>query len=234
MRRAAKAATGDAGASFAELIVAMTLSVLIGAMTLTIFVKINDSTAATTDRTVGSGQARNILQSWTAYLRVSDSPSAAGSTSHRFEWITATDMLFYADLQNRIGTAAATPPTMIWLRLDSEQQLVEEQFLSSSSSYPGTYGTQPSACRILATDVTASNFTGYVTASASSTDFGASLAPTGEGCINLTGSVSQTDAAANSSLPDVSSVEFDFTVTDTKALRSQQYTAVAIVPALGG
>lgn len=235
-RHARAAASQDDGITLTELIVAMTLSVILGAVTMTMFVNVSNSSASTTDRTIGANQARSVLQAWSIYLHVADGPTAAGSSSHRFEWITPTSMLFYADLGNRQGgaggTGPATPPTMIWLRLDTAQQLVEEQFTSSSATYPGTYGTAYSTCRILADHVTSTTFTGY--ASTGSGSWGSSLAPTGAGCLALTGSVSQTDPTANSALPNVTSVGIDFTVIDLARTHTQEYSSVITLPALGG
>lgn len=219
----------DAGVSLIEVVVAMTLSTILGTATLLFFTAANDSAASSLDRSISSAQARNALQSWTAYLRVSDGP-AAGNPSHRFEWITPTSTLFYADLGNRKLGAAATPPRMVWLRYDAARsQLVEEQFTSTGTAYSAT----PSVCRIVATNVTGLSLAGFTTATGDS-DFGSSLAPSGSGCLNLTGSVSQTDAVANAVLAKVSSLSIAVTVTDTKAHHSQTYTSLAAVPALTG
>ncbi len=109
----------DAGITLTELLVTMGLSTIIGALTLMLFVHVDDSTSATTDRTIGAAQARIVMQAWSAYLGVADGPSAPGSTSHRFEWVTPSSTVFYANLENRPGTSAVSPPTMIWLRLDT-------------------------------------------------------------------------------------------------------------------
>ena len=115
-RRAHAVRHDDEGVTLMELVVAMTISSILGALTLALFVTVNNSSAATTDRSIGAAQARNILQSWSSYLRVSDGP-VAGSSTRRFEWLRPTGTIFYADLNNRSGSGAATPPTMIWLRL---------------------------------------------------------------------------------------------------------------------
>jgi prepilin-type N-terminal cleavage/methylation domain-containing protein len=228
LRRRPRAAD-DAGVTLIEVIVAMTLSTILGTAALLFFTAANDSAASSLDRSVSSAQARIALQSWTSYLRVSDGP-AAGNPSHRFEWITSTSTLFYADLGNRTGDAAAAAPRMVWLRYDgSASQLVEEQFTKSGSAYSAT----PTVCRILATSVTGLTFSGY-TSSAGDSDFGISLAPSGSGCVSLTGSVSQTDAVANAVLAKVTSVSISVTVTDTKAQHTQTYNSLAAVPALVG
>ncbi len=80
--------------------------------------------------------------------------------------------------------------------------------------------------------MTAATFTAYP-GSSGDTDFGAAIAPTGRGCLDLLAPVTQTDAAANTALANVTSVGLDFTVTDTRHEHSQSYSALASVPTLG-
>lgn len=217
------AAANDAGVTLTELIVAMTLSVILGAITLTLLITVNNSASATTDRTIGSAQAATTLQAWTSYLRVSDG-TTAGSPGHRFEWITPTDILLHADLGNRTGSAAAVAPTLIWLRLDTTKQLVEEQF-SSYASFPASY----SVCRILATNVSSLTVTGYTSGTGS--DFGSNVGGSGGGCIPLAGIGT---SGANTTLTNVTSVGLDFTITASDGTRPQEYTSLATVPVLTG
>jgi Tfp pilus assembly protein PilV len=218
LRRRLRSAADDAGVTLIEVVVAMGLSTILGTATLLFFVSANNSAASSLDRTIAGAQARSAVQAWTSYLRVSDGP-AAGNPSHRFEWITATSTLFYADLNNRSGAAAATAPRMVWLRYDAaNSDLVEEQFTKGSSAY----NTTPSVCRIVATNVTALSITGYTT-SAGDSDFGASLAPTGSGCVHLSGSVTQTDSVANAVLAKVTSVAISVTLTDSTGQHSPAF-----------
>ena len=62
--------SGDAGITLMELVVAMVLNVVIGALTVGIFIKVNDSSGTSIDRSVSTSSARNAIQQWTAYLRV--------------------------------------------------------------------------------------------------------------------------------------------------------------------
>jgi prepilin-type N-terminal cleavage/methylation domain-containing protein len=238
IRRAELRVASEAGFSLTELIVAMGLSSIVGAMTLATFVAVNTSGSATIDRVVGSSQAQAALQAWTADLRVADSPAAAGSTSHRIEWLTPTDILFYADLGNRANSGAVTPPTMVWLALRGGQ-LVEEDFKPTGTTYPATFSTTPTACRSLATGVTAGSlFTAQFSGDTILTgqDLGASLATiTGSAiCQNLPAAVSQTDATANSELRLVTGVSIDFTISDSTGAHSQEYTSLATLQVLGG
>jgi Tfp pilus assembly protein PilW len=248
LRRARAASSNDAGISLAELLVAMALATIIGAMTMVTFVNVSDSTAATTDRVIGSSQARNTLQSWTGYLRVADG-TTAGSTTNRFEWLTGTDVLFYADLKNRTASAdTVTAPTMIWLRLDSASRLVEEQFSSTAAA-----GAHWTTCRALAdsatapeTDLRSGLFTASDTTGATLTpttigagvDLGA--APTASaGCQPLPVTVPSApiggvvDPVAVVNLQSVGSVEIAFTMTDTKGKHPLEFDSVATVPTLG-
>jgi hypothetical protein len=225
VRRGRVATTSkDAGVTLTELIVAMTLSVILGAVTLMLFITVNNSASATTDRTIGATQARSTLQAWTSYLRVSDG-TTAGSPSHRFEWITASDMLFHADLGNRSGTTAASTPRLVWLRLDARsKQLIEEQF-TSYSSFPASY----SSCRFLSNYTSSLTFTGYT--SAATSDFGTNVGGSGSGCIPLAGIGT---AGGNTTLTAITSVRIDFTVTAADGTRPQEYASLATVPALVG
>lgn len=219
----------DAGVTLVELLVGMALSTIIAAMTLALFVNVNDSTQGSTDRAIVGAQARTVLQSWTSYLHVADGPTY-GNPSHRFEWITSTEMLFYADLGNRASSSAdaVTAPTTVWLRLTGGR-LIEELF---------NYGsTTPKACRILADHVTSSAlFTASdLTYTPMPTEqLGAPLAVGGPGCTELPPSVSQTDLGAVARLQQVARIEIDFSVTDTRGKRTLPFRATADVPTLLG
>ena len=229
--------TGDRGVTLTELIVAMGLFTLIGAMSLGLFLSINSSSASTVDRTFSSASARNGIQAWTAYLRVADGITA-GVKTNRIEWLAGNDMLFYADIKNRtmssIDTTAA--PTMVWLRLDSAGSLVEEQFASTA-----TLGTAPQVCRTLVTNVTTPAgplFTAYDAAGAAMTikrgDLFTAPAPS-TGCRPLPVTVpSRVNKADPGNLPSVTSVAIDFVVRDTKGQHPLEFKSQAVLPALGG
>ena len=239
----------DAGVSLAELITAITLATILGAVTVQLFVSVNDSTAASTDRSVNTAGARNTMQSWSAYLHVADG-AVTGSASSRFEWLTADNMMFYASLANRSGGLNATgAPTMMWLRRDSTGRLIEEQFPSGAAA-----GATWAVCRVLTlstqlTTFTNSSTSGLFTASdtngnpltATSTHAGVDLgsAPAASaGCQALPVTVpSQSgtpDPVAVANLTIVASVGIAFRMSDTKALHTLEFTSVATMPTLGG
>src|SRR4051794_18380724 len=105
----------EAGVTLIETLMAMALSTILGAVTLTLFVQVSSAANNTTDRTISSTQARNALQAWGSYFQVIDEAAGAGTGNNRFEWLTASSVLFYADLKNRSGTVATrAAASMIW------------------------------------------------------------------------------------------------------------------------
>jgi hypothetical protein len=228
----------DSGITLTELIVTMGLSTLIGAMTLGVVVAIDSSSASTTDRTISSSSARTTIQAWTGYLRVTDG-STAGLRSNRVEWLTDKDMLFYADLGNRsMNTVATTsPPTMVWLRLDTTGSLVEELFTSTAAS-----GASPTACRILVYNVTTPStalFTGVDASGASLSTQNLGTAPTASaGCkplpVTVPSRTNHPDLVAQANLQNVSSVSIDFVVRDTSNGHPIEFHSQAVLPNLGG
>jgi hypothetical protein len=231
-------AGGDAGITLMELVIAMVLNVLIGALTVGIFLSVNDSTGTSIDRTVSTASARNAVQDWTAYLRVADGRTA-GVKTNRIEWQAGNDMLFYADLYNRSveNLTVTGAPTMMWLRLDSAGALVEEQFAGSA-----TAGTAPTVCRTLATGVTtpgAPLFTAYDADGASMTGDDLGTAPAASaGCqplpVTVPSQTSHPDLTAQANLENVTSVLIDFVVRDTNGNHPIEFTSQAVLPALGG
>lgn len=213
----------DDGVTLIELVVGMALSTIIGAMTLFLFVNANATTQASTDRSIDVAKARGLLQAWTSYVQVADGPTS-GSASHRFEWFTSNDVLFYADLGNRSATTdSVATPTIVWLRL-AGGRLIEEQF---------AYGTtSPAVCRILAQNVTASSlFTASdaTRAAMSGVDLGQPMVAGGAGCTSLPSSITQTDTTAVANLQSVSRVAIAFTITDTRGSHTVEFRAVADV-----
>lgn len=149
----------DAGITLMELVVAMSLSSLIGAMALSAFIVMHDATGTTIDRDIATAGARNVVEQWTALLQLADSPTAAGATADRITSISPTEMVFYADIDNRSGSAARSCPTLLDLSL-SGGELIEARtpYTGSACTQPGTTSTSH-----LLADVSTSGwlFTGY-------------------------------------------------------------------------
>jgi prepilin-type N-terminal cleavage/methylation domain-containing protein len=222
----------DAGMSLTELLVAMALSTIIGAMTIGLFIKITDTTTRSTDRTTNSAAARNTIQAWTNYLRVADGP-VAGARLSRIEWLTADDMLFYADLLNRSGAVDTTSaPTMVWLRRDTKNNLIEEQFPGNATS-----GTSPTLCRALVQRIsgTGALFTGE---DSKYRPVSAGQAPTpSAGCQKLPVTVPSQqrnpDLAAQATLQNVYLININFRVTDSLGKHPIEFDSQAVLPSLG-
>jgi Tfp pilus assembly protein PilV len=237
---------GEAGVSLIELLMAMVLTTILGAITLTLFVQVDKATTTNTDRAVNTGQARTVLESWSSYLQVSDGPTA-GNAVNRFEWFTSTDVAFYANLYNRSQTAVSTTgaPTLIWLRLDSTGRLVEEQFSPIPTSYPAAW----SRCRIVVTRASVPDsglYAGQIFTpqdsrgtliSTANSRLGAAPPPT-SGCQKLPSKLpsqnSRPDQTIIANLLAVSSVAIDFIVTDTKQIHPLEFNVVTTLPVLAG
>lgn len=143
-------ATGEAGVTLIELLVAMVLSTVVGAMTLLTFLGASSASSATGDRMTGTASARTTLQQWQALIQVADAAPtgltdcSSGITSHRFEWIGMDDILFYANVGNRASDASGscTAPDMYWLAM-RDGTLLQAQYSL------GTSGWTIGGCKVL-------------------------------------------------------------------------------------
>jgi type II secretory pathway component PulJ len=238
LRRARRLVRTDDGVTLMELVVAMTLSTALGALTLFLFISVSNSSDATNDRTINTASARNTLEAWSGYLQVSDGTSA-GNGTNRFEYLAPNDMLFYADLNNRNNTTGTTAPTMMWLRIDSKGNLVEEQFASTAVS-----GSSWSTCRVIAIQATAgiTDLPQLFTAkSASGNTFSSGSlgsAPTsGVGCQVLPqtppSAQGQLSSVVSTNLQTVRTVEIAFTIVDSQGKHPLEFDSVVTLPVLG-
>jgi len=118
----------DAGITLIELVVAMTLATIVATLATMLFVTSSNVNAKTTDANVASSSARAALDSWASLISLADSPTiyynnsgvpqpgntsqapAAGSSSYRFVKVSATELTFWADIDNRLGSAASPCP----------------------------------------------------------------------------------------------------------------------------
>jgi hypothetical protein len=216
----------------------MTLMSIFGLLTARLFVIVESSASGSTDRSINSASAGAITQAWAEYLRVADG-TTPGSSSNRFEWIGANSMVFYADLFNRAtsgnGLGSTTGATMVWLRLDSNGVLIEEQFPSTAAQ-----GTAPTNCRRLLAAVTTTRlFTAYdgLGNDLSAQDLG--TPPTvGPGCqvlpVTVPSQTKKPDPVAAANLPNVSSIAIDFLVPDSRNKHTIEFKSVVTLPTLGG
>jgi hypothetical protein len=87
-----------------ELVVTMALTMIIGGLTTTFFVSSMHATYTSVGANQNDGEARLALDSWTSMLRVAGWWDPAGHTD-RFEEITPTKIVFFANLDNRTDPA---------------------------------------------------------------------------------------------------------------------------------
>lgn len=234
----------DVGVSLIELLVAMGLMTILGAITARLFITVNSSASATTDRAVNATSAGALMQAWDGYLRVADG-TTPGSLTNRFEWLTANDALFYADINNRAtsgtGLTSTGSATMVWLRLDSNNALIEEQFPQNAAK-----GAQPTRCRRLLANASPGDgdtITRLFTAinplgsDMNSLDLGTAPTPTA-GCqalpVTVPSQANNPDPAATANLANVTQVRINFIVVDSAKSHPIGFSSWATLPTLGG
>ena len=98
--RAARLGADDRGVTLAELMVTMILTTILGTMAVLFFVGASHAGYKSVLTNQNSGDARLTLDSWTSMLRVAGwlDPNLKAD---RFEEITSTKIVFYANLNNR-------------------------------------------------------------------------------------------------------------------------------------
>lgn len=142
----------DDGLTLIELVVAMSLATIVSAMCLVFFLTAeNDGTSSVlTNQAVAD--ARNVLTDWTALFRVAGWLDPSAKTD-RFEEITPTKIVFYANLDN-LTTADQTTgaPTKVVLHLRVVDALRGEGQLVEALFNPGN--TTVASVRQLAFNVT--------------------------------------------------------------------------------
>lgn len=99
-RRIPRGASGDdSGISIGELVVSATITMMILAVATSWLIQVNRQGTGTALTNQTTGDARTTLQSWTSMLRVAAWLDPAAKTD-RFEEITPTKIVFYANLGN--------------------------------------------------------------------------------------------------------------------------------------
>jgi Tfp pilus assembly protein FimT len=144
--RAVRARLGadDRGVTLAELMVSMILTTILGTMTVLFFVGASHAGYKTVLTNQNSGDARLTLDSWTSMVRVAGwlDPSLQAD---RFEEITSTKIVFYANLNNRstavsgsFTAPAATTKVVLMLRVSTAGtgigQLIEVIFNADNTT----------------------------------------------------------------------------------------------------
>ena len=137
-------ATDDRGVTLAELMVSMILTTILGTMAVLFFVGASHSGYKSVLTNQNSGDARLTLDSWTSMLRVAGWLDPSLKTD-RFEEITSTKIVFYANLNNRstvvsgaFNAPAATTKVALLLRVSTPStgvgQLVEVVFNADNTT----------------------------------------------------------------------------------------------------
>jgi Tfp pilus assembly protein PilW len=109
----------DAGVTLIELVIAMSMTTLIGAMALTWFLGSRTANTTTVDANVTTASARNVLESWSWYLRLAH---AADDASSAVTALDATSIQFTADLgalPSCTSTCTTEPTTAVTFKLQN-------------------------------------------------------------------------------------------------------------------
>ncbi|HZC74069.1 MAG TPA: prepilin-type N-terminal cleavage/methylation domain-containing protein [Jatrophihabitans sp.] len=240
----------DDGITLTELLVAMGIATILGAMAVAFFVGANRSGQVTVATNQGVGDARVALDNWTSLIRVAGwlepTPSALND---RFEEITPTKVVFWAYLE---GKLPPDPPSKVALMLtgqaDGTGRLVQIVFKQGDP-------TTPASVRQVGLDVEQTDgawvFTphnldgGLVDTSQPQCIDGATVvpglcakAPDGAGMLDPTvgatglsvhaGPLSG-DGSADATLNQIGRIDIAFTAEDPAALASMDYASSASV-----
>jgi prepilin-type N-terminal cleavage/methylation domain-containing protein len=91
---------GEDGFTLAELLVAMVVASIVGALALSWFIGASNATTTTTDVDNATASARNVLQTWGRMLQLAGASAGVGTTTNGIQSINATSITFSAYLSN--------------------------------------------------------------------------------------------------------------------------------------
>lgn len=232
------ASADDAGMTVIELVVAMVLTTIVAAMSLAFFVNSLGASTTTTNTTTDTSLARNTLDSWTALIRLADSPQVSGTSADRFEQIGPSDLVFYANINNRTALGARTAPVKIWLSYTGSQ-LIERRYLADNPNADPTistptYSTYPNTP--VSTTIKVGCASGTTTCATPGAVSAASFTAyyTKTGCLsgNLSaGNLCTVDPAATPSLQDAVAVGISISITAPGGNTTQTFTSLAAINA---
>lgn len=140
--RSMPAAHRDAGYSLIELLVGMGLLMIVGGLATVFFVTSSTQAGRAADQAADNSDARSALDTIADELRLADTPTArAGDSTSRFEVITATRVMFYANVDptSRSSSFGRTPPSLIELVL-TDNRIIERVYAPTVK-----YATAPSS-----------------------------------------------------------------------------------------
>ena len=146
------ATTRDAGMTTLELITAMTISSILGAMTLFVFLSLTSGAASSVERSLSASQARVVLSSWNSLFQLAESPVREVQVIPAFEKVTTTEVIFYSSIDNRDRDSEAFDlPTKVRLSVTGGE-IREQRFEAEGSGWRES----PTVSRVLATGASAS------------------------------------------------------------------------------
>jgi prepilin-type N-terminal cleavage/methylation domain-containing protein len=99
---------GDAGFTLTELLVAMVIASIVGALALSWFMGASNATTTTTDVDNATASARNVLQTWGKMLQLAGASAGVGTTTNGLQSISPASITFSAYLSN---SGACSPET---------------------------------------------------------------------------------------------------------------------------
>lgn len=174
----------DAGFSLIELLVTMTLTLIVGSIATAMLVATSGQAASTGSQSLTVSRARIALNSIISLLQSADTPTGnPGAAANRFDTMTATQLVFYSDVNNRSAQNTRTAPVKVSLQLSSTQ-VIESLYQPTSTTAGGTsnYPSNPTSTVTLlggdtATMAAGSTFT-YCTGAAPTDSTGACTAAT--------------------------------------------------------
>ena len=150
---------GDRGTSLAELVVAMAITTVVGAMALSFFTWTGRSTSNAAENSFTTAGARIAVSTMASTLRVADTPtSLPGATDFRIaDPLSRTTIAFFAnDNGNRVGTGARTLPNRV-VYTASNGRLTESRYrplagaVAKATTWTTNYPTTPTVTRTLLT-----------------------------------------------------------------------------------
>ncbi len=155
--RAADVRGDDAGTSLAEIVVAMGITTVVGAIALSFFVWTGRATSNAAENSFTTGGARLAVSAMSSTLRLADSPtSQPGATDFRIIGpLSHSTVAFFAnDDANRAGSAARTLPTRVVYTV-TNGTVTEARYaplagaVAQPTTWTSNYPTTPTTTRIL-------------------------------------------------------------------------------------
>ena len=219
-------ADDDAGITLIELILSMVISLIVLGTATTFFVGMLQQSSASATNTTNTSLARVALDSWSSLLSVADSPTTAGAVTGRIASLTSTNVVFYADINNRTGTSGRTAPTEISLTI-ANGQLTEQHYAPTTpTAATSTYPTTPTSTIYLAGCLKNSS-SACITATGQ----------VGSGSAGFTGYTSCATglcalAAGSTAYDTIVAVGISFTMTDPHGGVTNTFSTIASLPAV--